>query len=295
MEIKMEFLRIIIPIATGALIGYCTNYIAIKMLFHPSKEVYIGNFKLPFTPGVIPKNQPRIAQAVGNAVSTQLLTSDDILDTIKDSKVTGALTNGIEDFLFSESITIEELVNDEKGEATERISLAIANEITESAQKIDFKGIIADIASNALGDILNNPLVAMLLSESRLDSIYENISSSLKDYIKTYGKDAIVPVVKEKIDDIKSRPLNDCMGMLDVKRDTVREITSGIIERFIDNNGPGIVENINISEIVKNKIEEMDPGELEALTLSVMKNELQAVINLGAVIGAIIGIINIIF
>lgn len=36
----------------------------------------------------------------------------------------------------------------------------------------------------------------------------------------------------------------------------------------------------------------MDVRELEDLVISVMKNELQAVVNLGAVIGAVIGIIN---
>ena len=37
----------------------------------------------------------------------------------------------------------------------------------------------------------------------------------------------------------------------------------------------------------------MDVRELEDLVLSVMKNELQAVINLGALIGAVIGTVNI--
>ena len=45
--------------------------------------------------------------------------------------------------------------------------------------------------------------------------------------------------------------------------------------------------------IVEAKINEMDVRELEELVLSVMKNELQTVVNLGAVIGAIIGAVNI--
>lgn len=64
----MEYLKIIIPIFVGALIGYCTNYIAIKMLFKPQKPIYVFGKKLPFTPGVIPKNKSRIAAAVGKAV-----------------------------------------------------------------------------------------------------------------------------------------------------------------------------------------------------------------------------------
>ena len=48
----------------GALIGYCTNYIAVKMLFHPHHEVKVFGHTLPFTPGGIPKNKPRLAHAI---------------------------------------------------------------------------------------------------------------------------------------------------------------------------------------------------------------------------------------
>ena len=56
----MDILRILLPIAVGALIGYCTNYIAIKMLFHPRKPVKFMGKVLPFTPGVIPKTSPEL-------------------------------------------------------------------------------------------------------------------------------------------------------------------------------------------------------------------------------------------
>ena len=49
----MDFLHIILPIALCAAIGYGTNYIAIKMLFRPRKEIRIGSCRVPFTPGVI--------------------------------------------------------------------------------------------------------------------------------------------------------------------------------------------------------------------------------------------------
>lgn len=62
----------------GALIGYCTNYIAVKMLFYPKKEIRIFGHKLPFTPGTIPKGKPRLAKAIGNIVAEDLLTEEDI-------------------------------------------------------------------------------------------------------------------------------------------------------------------------------------------------------------------------
>ena len=58
-------LHIILPILLCSLIGYCTNYIAIKMLFHPHKAVYVGKHKLPFTPGIIPNSQKRLVGVIG--------------------------------------------------------------------------------------------------------------------------------------------------------------------------------------------------------------------------------------
>ena len=44
----------------GGIIGYFTNWLAIKMLFRPHKKLYIGNLPIPFTPGLIPKERTRI-------------------------------------------------------------------------------------------------------------------------------------------------------------------------------------------------------------------------------------------
>ena len=58
----------------GAAIGYLTNFIAVKMLFHPKKEIRLFGHILPFTPGAIPKGKPRLAKSVGNAVGNNLVT-----------------------------------------------------------------------------------------------------------------------------------------------------------------------------------------------------------------------------
>ncbi|MBR6349380.1 MAG: DUF445 family protein, partial [Lachnospiraceae bacterium] len=52
-----DVLHFIMGPIIGCIIGAFTNFIAIKMLFRPLKPVYIGKFRVPFTPGVIPKHQ----------------------------------------------------------------------------------------------------------------------------------------------------------------------------------------------------------------------------------------------
>ncbi|GGB02083.1 UPF0754 membrane protein [Macrococcus hajekii] len=60
----------------GALIGGFTNYIAIKMLFRPYHAVYLFGFKLPFTPGLIPKRRDELSVKIGEMVTKHLLTPD---------------------------------------------------------------------------------------------------------------------------------------------------------------------------------------------------------------------------
>jgi len=62
----------------GGIIGYFTNDLAIKMLFRPYKPWYLFKRKLPFTPGLIPANQDRLAKRVSDTIMGSLLTPEEI-------------------------------------------------------------------------------------------------------------------------------------------------------------------------------------------------------------------------
>ncbi|MEO1208310.1 MAG: DUF445 family protein [Cyanobacteria bacterium J06638_20] len=68
------------PPVLGGIIGYFTNDVAIKMLFRPYRPIYLWGRRLPFTPGLIPSNQERLAQRVSNAIMGSLLTPDELQD-----------------------------------------------------------------------------------------------------------------------------------------------------------------------------------------------------------------------
>jgi uncharacterized membrane protein YheB (UPF0754 family) len=69
---------LIVPPIAGAVIGYFTNDIAIQMLFRPYKAIYLGKAQLPFTPGLIPRNQPRLAKRVADTIMGSLLTPEEL-------------------------------------------------------------------------------------------------------------------------------------------------------------------------------------------------------------------------
>lgn len=65
-------------VVIGAIIGGFTNSIAIKMLFRPYKPIYIGSWRVPFTPGLIPKRRDELATQLGVMVVEHLLTPESI-------------------------------------------------------------------------------------------------------------------------------------------------------------------------------------------------------------------------
>lgn len=67
---------ILFMVIVGAVVGGATNYLAIKMLFRPYKPMFLGKWRLPFTPGLIPKRREEIARHIGNTVSDYLLTPE---------------------------------------------------------------------------------------------------------------------------------------------------------------------------------------------------------------------------
>ncbi len=72
------FLLYLAPPLIGAFIGYLTNRVAIRMLFRPLRAWYLGPFKIPMTPGVIPSKRHELAENIGEMVGEHLVTGDEI-------------------------------------------------------------------------------------------------------------------------------------------------------------------------------------------------------------------------
>jgi uncharacterized membrane protein YheB (UPF0754 family) len=87
----------ILPPFIGAIIGYITNAIAIKMLFRPLTEKRIFGIRIPFTPGIIPKQRYKLAESIGRMVSEQLITKEAVGNQLKAQNFQTALKQVIVD------------------------------------------------------------------------------------------------------------------------------------------------------------------------------------------------------
>ncbi len=71
------------PPLAGAVVGYFTNDVAIKMLFRPYEAKYLGKYRVPFTPGLIPSNQERLAKRISDTIMGSLLTPSELQNIAK--------------------------------------------------------------------------------------------------------------------------------------------------------------------------------------------------------------------
>lgn len=288
----MDLLHILLPILLCALVGYCTNYIAIKMLFRPRKALHIGSWRVPFTPGVIPKNQPRIAAAVGSAVSGTLLTQEDMAARLTQSGLKEKLADSIQDAITEQSAPLSELIPGD-GEVTEEVSQVIGGKILEGMKKVDMDALVAEVAQTSFGDLFNSPMIAMFLGGGMLDNIILKLSTGVSGYLEEKGPELVVPMVREELEGMLDKPIRENLDDLGIPEEALRNLLETVIGHVLETNLQSVLGSLDVKSVVEDKINAMDARELEDLVLSVMKNELQAVINLGALIGAVIGIINI--
>ena len=279
----------IAPPILGGVIGYITNDIAIKMLFRPRKAIYIGKFHIPFTPGLIPKQKDSIARSIGSVISTQLLNRDTVINTVTSDesldKVYISIMNAVQKRRNDERIIADVIMY--KVSIQESITLAVSSKINDAdiGTKLAQSGIdmikeksgmgfvslfINDELIGKLGGIINN-----VLAEKAPEIIYDEIGKS--------------------IDEILSMRICDVVAKYEDRSPQVIRGFIGLCKMIIEENIDSILRLVNIERIVVDKVSSFDAEELEQMIFGIMHRELRAIVYLGALLGFLLGFVNILF
>jgi uncharacterized membrane protein YheB (UPF0754 family) len=80
----MHILNWILPPVLGAVIAFSTNWIAIVMLFRPHKEWRVFGRRVPFTPGLVPREKAKLGRKLGEAIQNHLLTPEVLTQSLAD-------------------------------------------------------------------------------------------------------------------------------------------------------------------------------------------------------------------
>ncbi len=197
----------------GAVIGYVTNYVAIKLLFRPYKPIKIGEITV-FPQGVIPKEKDALAKKVGEVVKNYILSEEEIKKIITSKTV----QNEIENFL---DIKIKELLNKDITEYITREEIAKKlSDIIMKVVKEKFSMFSALISQDTVTSLLLNldmPLrVNELIPEEKIKEVLKNeIFQFLeKEVPAIFIKADIDKIVEEKIKTFDEKTLEDMLFTL---------------------------------------------------------------------------------
>lgn len=280
----------------GAVIGYCTNYIAVKMLFYPRKEIRICDHKLPFTPGAIPKGKPRLAKGIGNIVANTLLTEEDIRKQILTPETEKMVVDKIMEVLSSDiQSSVRKLISSEEKyvECKEMLIENLIGQILDAMKNINLGGIIAQEGERVIKEKVQGTMLAMFLSDEMLASFIQPIGGEIVTYIEENGQDFMKPEITEKINGIERSSIMTLCEQVNVNEEQLREMIISLYREAVESLVSNMMKQLNIQAVIEDKINQMDVLELEKLVLTIMKKELDTIVNLGALVGGLLGIANI--
>jgi uncharacterized membrane protein YheB (UPF0754 family) len=187
-----QYLPYLIPPLLGGVIGYVTNYIAIRMLFRPLRAWRILGIRVPLTPGIIPGKRGELAIKMGEMVGEHLLTADDVGRAFsKDSiqrELRFTVTEKLGFFLDRELGTFESLVPERfRPRFRELISLSqakIVKLIFNYLQSEQFEQKLRDYLKQQSDQLLARDLASFLTPVS-YQAAQKHLDTKYRDFFKS--------------------------------------------------------------------------------------------------------------
>lgn len=297
----------LIPPAVGAIIGFFTNELAITMLFRPHKPKYLFGHRLPFTPGIIPKEKSRIATAIGETVSLHLMDKVTLSKNLLSDEMIGKVEAGIDSFVEKLmgtedtlrtyasqyipgediDLVVKKITKEFSGRIGEKIeennlSQGISHKVVEYALQQTGKGFLGFLQTDKLVGMLSEP-------------IEKALSKHLDNILKENAGEIVSKMVDKEISSYLEKPV--CQ-FIQNKENLIKKAKETIVEAYktlITEQLPAMLESIDIQKIVENRINDMDMADTEKITHTMLNKELKAIVWLGALLGGILGLVNILF
>ena len=175
--------QFLVMILISGAIGWITNWVAIKMLFRPHKEINFGLFKIQ---GLIPKRRAEIGSGIANIIQNELISVKDVISNIDREEFSTRLNKLIDEVLNKNlkkkvkekfpflQVFFTDKVAKDIGNAIKSIIMENQEKIFEifsnyAEENIDFEIIISDKISNFSLDKLEE--IITLLAKKELKHI----------------------------------------------------------------------------------------------------------------------------
>ena len=291
----------------GAAIGYITNDIAIRMLFRPHQAKYFMGMRIPFTPGIIPKEKARIATAIGKAVSENLMNREVLEKSLLSDEMLEKMGHAIDEFVATQSSNDETIEQFARHYLTQDDIDAMRSNATDGIVKM----ISGKLQDSGLGDNIAHMAIEHVMEKTRrsvvglfgADKFVAGLAQPIEKLLAKHINEILQNNSQQMVEGLVKDQSSQLMGMtmrqlIDGHDEQVAQIKNGIFNAYrviITENLPRILQDIDISAIIEQRINDMDMDEAEAIILDVMKKELRAIVWLGALLGCIMGTLTTIF
>ena len=251
----------IIPPIAGAVIGFVTNAVAIRMLFRPLKEICVFGVRLPFTPGVLPKQRYKLALSIGAMVERELLTAEVIRRRLANDDVCQK---------------IDTLISD----TTEKMYPSFADAVIQFLRKSDIRREL-----EAKGRIFLRNIILQL-------NVFQRFFLSAGQYDLT---------LEEKMPQIIAALISDAENLLQQEKtkkiliEAANVYANQKITGGADAQIEQILKTIDIKTLVSQRIDSLDMLRVERIILDVMADQFKWINIFGAILGFLIGSFQVLF
>lgn len=294
-----QFQWIVGPIV-GAIIGLITNGIAIRMLFRPYYPVKIGKWTLPFTPGLIPKEKTRIANAIGEVVANQLVTADVLEKGMINKEIDDKIIYYFDKFLEkykNSDLTIKDLLL--KYFTEENVKYYATLTQTKVAEAVYLKAVelnLGKLSINAINKEFERkeledpssvqffPMILSLIEPKIVELINNTVEKQGFFIIQDFLNTETTNLLNIKVSDIYKK-----------NEQYLPKINESILNLYhfaVINYLPNVLKEINIAKLVEERINAFSIQELEKILLDLMRKELNAIVYLGGLLGLLMGFIT---
>jgi hypothetical protein len=141
--------------------------------------------------------------------------------------------------------------------------------------------------------VAGSAILMLVVSDKMIDRIMNTVAGHMEEFIDTRGPEMVSEITTSRIHDLGDRTPLHVLEQAGYDPDFVRRKLTEAYRESVMNAVNSALRRIDVAKVVEDKINSMPVEELEKGVLTVMKTELSLIVNLGALIGLVIGSINI--
>jgi uncharacterized membrane protein YheB (UPF0754 family) len=299
-----DSLLLVVPPVAGAIIGFVTNVLAIKMLFRPLKAYHIFGIRIPFTPGILPRERARLARSIGAMVERELLTPQILRERLAGEELRLKFRQGLSRYTRRLPELFAGTAENIYPHALETLTEFLRTPEIRDKMIEQGRGIV-DTAILGL-----SPLQRLLIASGQFDrSIKENMPEIVDDLINRLEKAGRWEEVRASI----IFHVNDRLFVQGAFKNTLKGLLSGgensgtgdgedldtlIMEKLFraaDTQIETLLSAIDVQTMVQDRINRMDMLQVEGIILDVMANQFKWIDIFGAILGFLIGLFQALF